>query len=485
MAVAESSPALIAVMGATGTGKSQFINVATNSGFIVDEGLKSCTNEVMESKSIKPGGRPVVLIDTPGFDDTLESDMVILARIAAYLEKVYREGKRLHGIIYMYRISDRRITGTSRKSLNIVKTICGDDSLVNVVIATSMWNHVDEATGRSREDELRSSDEMFQPMVKKGVKMMRHLNTRESAMRIIQTVLNNTPRPLLIQEELVDQTRELTDTSAAQAVDEEVDKARRQYQKDIGELRARMEEALREDDNETRKELEEETEQIQRKMQKFENSHRNALQVFTEQIQASMSPVLTGIRPSEVGSGNIYGLPVTQNGRLYKQLPPIPTLQTDVSPATGGLSPKEFEDVCNIISRGSPIQLEDLRSRINQSLALTPGPVSAVSDSRTRSQPSPSSKRRQAEDPVMKESKNRKRARQARPSSTERDGMKREKSERSKSSSKKSKYSSWSCFKTSQFDDDDNDTAPTNGAPVSNVNTSHPTLDVQNGSNTR
>ena len=158
-----------------------------------------------ESKPVKHGTQSVVLVDTPGFDDTLESDMVILARIAAYLERVsvlilhslmcrtqltslsfrYREGKKLHGIIYMYRISDRRITGTSRKSLNIVKMLCGDDSIVNVVIATSMWNHVDEATGNSREEELRSSDEMFQPLVRKGVKMLRHSNTRDSAIKII------------------------------------------------------------------------------------------------------------------------------------------------------------------------------------------------------------------------------------------------------------------------------------------------------------
>lgn len=42
----------------------------------------------MESKPVKIEGRSIVLVDTPGFDDTLESDMVILARIAAYLEKM-------------------------------------------------------------------------------------------------------------------------------------------------------------------------------------------------------------------------------------------------------------------------------------------------------------------------------------------------------------------------------------------------------------
>ena len=41
-----------------------------------------------ESKPVRRGGQSVMLVDTPGFDDTLESDMVILARLAAYLERV-------------------------------------------------------------------------------------------------------------------------------------------------------------------------------------------------------------------------------------------------------------------------------------------------------------------------------------------------------------------------------------------------------------
>ena len=40
-----------------------------------------------ESKPVNHGAQSVVLVDTPEFDDTLESGMVILARIAAYLER--------------------------------------------------------------------------------------------------------------------------------------------------------------------------------------------------------------------------------------------------------------------------------------------------------------------------------------------------------------------------------------------------------------
>lgn len=61
----------------------------------------------MESKPVKIEGRSVVLVDTPGFDDTLESDMVILARIAAYLEKmsvyiyIYTNHLKIYDITYL------------------------------------------------------------------------------------------------------------------------------------------------------------------------------------------------------------------------------------------------------------------------------------------------------------------------------------------------------------------------------------------------
>ena len=47
--------------------------------------LKSCTAEVQVANEFTIDGRRVVLIDTPGFDDTNVSDAEILERIAAFL----------------------------------------------------------------------------------------------------------------------------------------------------------------------------------------------------------------------------------------------------------------------------------------------------------------------------------------------------------------------------------------------------------------
>ena len=63
----------------------QFINCASGSSLRVGTGLESCTDEVNPVDAFALDGRPVVLIDTPGFDDTSKSDTDILNSIAAYL----------------------------------------------------------------------------------------------------------------------------------------------------------------------------------------------------------------------------------------------------------------------------------------------------------------------------------------------------------------------------------------------------------------
>ncbi|OAX30640.1 hypothetical protein K503DRAFT_806951, partial [Rhizopogon vinicolor AM-OR11-026] len=85
----QNSEIRIAVMGATGSGKSTFINKASGSSLPVGHGLESCTKEVQTSRPFVISGRFVTLIDTPGFDDTTRSDTDILSMIAAYLSKTY------------------------------------------------------------------------------------------------------------------------------------------------------------------------------------------------------------------------------------------------------------------------------------------------------------------------------------------------------------------------------------------------------------
>jgi predicted GTPase len=72
-------------MGATGSGKSAFINLASGSKLHVGESLESCTDQVNATAPFQFEGRRVVLVDTPGFDDTTKSDTDILLMISKYL----------------------------------------------------------------------------------------------------------------------------------------------------------------------------------------------------------------------------------------------------------------------------------------------------------------------------------------------------------------------------------------------------------------
>lgn len=61
------------------------MNQVSKSYLKVGDDLKSCTSEIQESEEFILDNRRVVLIDTPGFDDTHKSDTDVLKAIAAFL----------------------------------------------------------------------------------------------------------------------------------------------------------------------------------------------------------------------------------------------------------------------------------------------------------------------------------------------------------------------------------------------------------------
>lgn len=64
---------------------AQFISLVSESNLDVGRGLQSCTNAVQMAGAFNLDRRRVVLIDTPGFNDTTKSDTEILRTIVAFL----------------------------------------------------------------------------------------------------------------------------------------------------------------------------------------------------------------------------------------------------------------------------------------------------------------------------------------------------------------------------------------------------------------
>lgn len=61
------------------------MNQVTKSCLKVGDSFESCTSEIQLSEEIILEGRRILLIHTPGFDDTSKSDTDVLKLIAVFL----------------------------------------------------------------------------------------------------------------------------------------------------------------------------------------------------------------------------------------------------------------------------------------------------------------------------------------------------------------------------------------------------------------
>ncbi|KAF8805169.1 P-loop containing nucleoside triphosphate hydrolase protein [Phlegmacium glaucopus] len=209
---------IIAVMGPTGSGKSTFINIITDFEIGVGHTLKSCTNEVNNVRISMPelAYGDLVFVDTPGFGNTNKSDTDILKMVVDWLKSTYAKNNLLSGLLYFHRITDNRMVGTPLKNLRMFEELCGKNSFKNVILATTMWDDIDDATGAAREEELKSK--YWRAMLDRNSTTGRFLQTRESAFTLIDPLIDaaNTRNSILLQREMVDMRKKLPATSAGQ-----------------------------------------------------------------------------------------------------------------------------------------------------------------------------------------------------------------------------------------------------------------------------
>ncbi|KAG9092436.1 hypothetical protein FRC06_011920 [Ceratobasidium sp. 370] len=255
-------PTLIAVFGATGTGKTTFVNDASGGDLQIGDDLQACTQDVAVSHRFQIDGRDICLIDTPGFDDTELSDTEVLQRISGFLSTAYESGHRLTGIIYLHRITDGRMGGISRRTFKIFRELCGQKTLGNVLIVTNMWSNPPADIEIKRESQLQTDGRYFQPAVKAGAQMARRLHKNAaSAHDIIRMLLNKNPVVMQVQHELVDNKQGFFTTGAAQVLGKELVEMEQRHQEEIAQVKEDLRKAKEENDTETQEDLREFLEQ--------------------------------------------------------------------------------------------------------------------------------------------------------------------------------------------------------------------------------
>ncbi|KAI0080925.1 hypothetical protein K474DRAFT_1768932 [Panus rudis PR-1116 ss-1] len=291
----EPDPVLIAIMGGTGTGKSSFINLVSGGNLEVGTGLLSCTQGVEVSPLFEMEGRRIILIDTPGFDDTQLSDTEILTTISLFLSAMYEEGKHLNGVLFFHRISDFRVGGISRRNIEMFRSLCGDTNMGNVAIVTNMWGEIDFTKGEAREKELREGDLFFKPALDHGASLLRHDGTTESAENILRSLIYKDHFVLQLQRELIIERKDVAHTTAGLVLDRELTEQAEKYEKEMKEIQDEVQDALDSKDKATADELTLAREDLEKKRQKA-MADRDGLKLRYRQEKGSVDMSLTQLK---------------------------------------------------------------------------------------------------------------------------------------------------------------------------------------------
>ncbi|KAL4886535.1 P-loop containing nucleoside triphosphate hydrolase protein [Aspergillus karnatakaensis] len=212
---------VVLVMGITGVGKSTFISKLIGEDIGIGHDLTSYTKGVgIHSMALED--RLVYLIDTPGFNDTWRSDTEILKEISFILSQIYRKGMKLAGILYLHRISDNRVSGSTMKNIDLLEKMCGREALSRVFLVTTMWEwtqngRLSHQEATTREFKLAATSEFWGRLCEHGSQVRRWPGDRQSAYSLIKELAAlNDRRGLVtqIQRELVDEGKSLIDTAA-------------------------------------------------------------------------------------------------------------------------------------------------------------------------------------------------------------------------------------------------------------------------------
>jgi hypothetical protein len=212
-------------------------------------------------------GKNVTLIDTPGFDDSFTSDADILKVIAEYMGEIYSQGQLLNGLIFLQPINGNKAGGNERKRTRLFKKVLGENAYCRVIIGTTMWgNLLNDAKGVQQQEDRIKNMAIWGDMVKHGACVVRHEDTVESAMNIVEMVMDFPPVALQLQQELEKSGGNLAATSAGRQLDEDLGEV-------VQKLSAELE-ALRKDRDASREEREQlQSQLIQLREQRYSVRH--------------------------------------------------------------------------------------------------------------------------------------------------------------------------------------------------------------------
>ena len=169
----------------------------------------------------------------------------------------------------MHRITDNKMGGPSRRNFHIFRNLCGDGGLQNILLVTNMWSKVDRSGGEARERELANKEKFFKPALDRGARMLRHDGSEESAYTILRHLVGHEPSTLLVQDEMVNQEKDLAHTTAGADIMRELKEQAERHSEALEDLCIGIEAARLAEDEETREILQDEARKARERIKRI------------------------------------------------------------------------------------------------------------------------------------------------------------------------------------------------------------------------
>jgi len=131
------------------------------------------------------------------------------------------------------------MAGTALKNLRLFESLCGEE-FNKIVLTTTMWDEVDENTGRYREIDLKNS--YWEAMIERGSTIRRFLLTRSSAFEVLEPILRelNKRKALLLQREVEDLGLKLNETRAGQTLSLQLEELVDSHEEKLNRIRSEL-----------------------------------------------------------------------------------------------------------------------------------------------------------------------------------------------------------------------------------------------------
>ncbi|EUC63991.1 AIG1 domain protein, partial [Rhizoctonia solani AG-3 Rhs1AP] len=157
----------------------------------------------------------------------------------------------IHGVLYVHRITDNRMTGSSITNLRVFRKLIGPHVFKNLVFVTNRWTDPPNPKYIKFEDELVHDDQYFGRAIKAGS------TCSQAQQRLLDLFLEYDPELLQIQRDLLDENKAIGDTEAGQVVFEDLNRFKEDIRREVENLRQELSDLKADDEGKEEIESEE------------------------------------------------------------------------------------------------------------------------------------------------------------------------------------------------------------------------------------